>query len=190
MHVLGLLGMPRRVYTYHAGLGWDGLNLLASAGGLLFGAGTLLTLLAVAKARISGPAAGPDPWRADSLEWATSSPPPDYNFAAVPVVASRHPLWDERPVPVAVSGTDESTRALGVRGAEDRATPVTSGLDAAPEATMEVPPATYVPLLTALGVGLLFVALLIKAVLVLAIGLLVGLFAVLRWAWRTEEDLV
>jgi len=63
-------------------------------------------------------------------------------------------------------------------------------IHAAPEATMEVPPATYVPLLTALGVGLLFVALLIKAVLVLAIGLLVGLFAVLRWAWRTEEDLV
>jgi len=177
------------VYTYHAGLGWDGLNLLASAGGLLFGAGTLLTLLAVAKARISGPAAGPDPWRADSLEWATSSPPPDYNFAAVPVVASRHPLWDERPVPVAVSGTDESTRALGVAGAEDRETPVTTGLDASPEDTMEVPHETYAPLLAAVGVGLLFVGLLVDASLVLAAGLLIGVAAVLRWTWRTEEDL-
>jgi cytochrome c oxidase subunit 1/cytochrome c oxidase subunit I+III len=102
MHILGFLGMPRRIYTYKAGLGWDGLNMVSTIGGFLFGFGTLLTLIAIVKARINGAPAPDNPWDADSLEWSTTSPPPEYNFKSIPVVTSRHPLWDEGPRKVAV----------------------------------------------------------------------------------------
>src|SRR4051812_44215357 len=94
MHILGFLGMPRRVYTYDSGLGWDALNLLISVASFVFALGTLLTLFNVVRSQFRGAPAGDNPWQADSLEWATSSPPPEYNFAATPIVAGRHPLWD------------------------------------------------------------------------------------------------
>ncbi|MBV8236253.1 MAG: cytochrome c oxidase subunit I, partial [Acidimicrobiia bacterium] len=94
MHILGILGMPRRVWTYGSGLGWDGLNQIATIGGFFFGLGTGITLVNFLWSLKWGRPAGDNPWGADSLEWATTSPPPDYNFAEVPAVASRHPLWE------------------------------------------------------------------------------------------------
>src|SRR5207248_8022426 len=85
MHILGFLGMPRRVYTYQSGLGWDHLNLIVTIGGGLFAVGTGLTLLNWVVSRWRGPPAGDDPWEGDTLEWATTSPPPHYNFGAIPV---------------------------------------------------------------------------------------------------------
>src|SRR3954453_12323879 len=99
MHILGLMGMPRRVWTYDNGLGWGTLNLVVSIGSVIFGIGTGMTLVHFFRNRRRGPVAGPDPWHADSLEWATSSPPPEYNFAAIPIVMSRHPLWDQDLLP-------------------------------------------------------------------------------------------
>src|SRR5436190_1653269 len=116
MHILGFLGMPRRVYTYESGLGWDGLNLIVSLFSVVFAVGTLLTLYNIGWSLRRGQPAGPDPWHADTLEWAASSPPPEHNFDAIPVIASRHPLWDQRPLPVAESGTTDATRSLGVAG--------------------------------------------------------------------------
>jgi heme/copper-type cytochrome/quinol oxidase subunit 1 len=94
MHILGLLGMPRRQYTYPPGLGWDGLNLLASIGvGVLILA--VLIFLFNWFTTIMKPATeGSDPWDAFTLEWSTTSPPPVENFATIPVVRSRRPLWD------------------------------------------------------------------------------------------------
>src|SRR3954469_12386143 len=120
MHILGFLGMPRRIYTYPAGLGWDALNLIISVGGVVFGLGTGLTLFNIIWSRRRGAPAGDNPWGADSLEWATTSPPQHYNFDAIPVVASRHPLWDQVPLPEAHSGEDEATRSLGPAGALER----------------------------------------------------------------------
>jgi len=96
MHVSGLLGMPRRIYTYPAGLGWEPWNLAASAGVLLQAAGVVVLLVNIARALRSGEEAGPDPWDAWTLEWSTSSPPPPYNFAVRPEVSSRRPLWDRK----------------------------------------------------------------------------------------------
>ena len=110
MHILGFLGMPRRIYTYPSGLGWDNLNLISTLGGMLFAVGTGITLLNWFHARWWGKPAGPNPWDADSLEWATTSPPPEYNFAAIPVVASRHPLWDQNPLPEASVNGDDATQ--------------------------------------------------------------------------------
>src|SRR5438445_1960608 len=117
MHILGFLGMPRRIYTYQAGLGWDTLNVIVTAGSFAFATGTGITLWNWAWSLRRGAPAGDDPWGADTLEWSTTSPPPDHNFVATPVVASRHPLWDQRPLPHAVSGEDEPTRSLGPEGA-------------------------------------------------------------------------
>jgi cytochrome c oxidase subunit 1 len=96
MHILGLLGMPRRQYTYPPGLGWDGLNLLSSIG-VLFLIAAVLTFLWNFLRTIMKPANEvSDPWDAFTLEWATTSPPPVENFVTIPVVRSRRPLWDAK----------------------------------------------------------------------------------------------
>ncbi|MCU1426701.1 MAG: coxA1 [Actinomycetia bacterium] len=188
MHILGFLGMPRRVYTYRSGLGWDTINLIVSLGSVVFALGTGITLVNIWWSRRHGEVAGADPWDSDTLEWATTSPPPDDNFDAIPVVESRHPLWDQRPLPVAASGADEATRALGVEGAVDRATALTAGLGAEPAGSFDIPEETALPLWLALGIAVLFVGLLVKAALIGVIGLIVGVAALMRWAWHTGED--
>jgi len=94
MHIPGLLGMPRRIYTYEPARGWDIWNLIVTAGVVFQGAAILVFVGGLAWAFFRRKPAGNDPWDAWTLEWATSSPPAPYNFAAIPVVRSRRPLWD------------------------------------------------------------------------------------------------
>ena len=94
MHIPGLLGMPRRIYTYDAGRGWGTLNLICTIGVAIQGIAMLFFLINLALSLWRGKRAGNDPWDAWTLEWATTSPPPEYNFAKMPVVRSRRPLWD------------------------------------------------------------------------------------------------
>jgi cytochrome c oxidase subunit I+III len=110
MHQLGLIGMPRRVYTYPAGLGWSELNLLASIGAGLIVASVALLLANVIWSRRYGEIAGADPWQAGTLEWATSSPPPPWNFQQIPVVAGREPLWREPTPSRVMTGLRSDTR--------------------------------------------------------------------------------
>ncbi|MCU1458485.1 MAG: coxA1 [Actinomycetia bacterium] len=187
MHILGFLGMPRRIYTYPGGLGWDTLNLIVSIGSLVFALGTLLTLINFFWSRTRGEHALPNPWSADTLEWATTSPPPDWNFEAIPLVESRHPLWDQQPLPVCASEPGPGLEALGPEGALARTTPFTTGLRAEPADTMHIPEATYLPFILAVGVAVIIVGLLIDAVLVGVLGLAIGGVGLLRWAWRTGE---
>jgi cytochrome c oxidase subunit 1 len=94
MHIPGLLGMPRRIYTYEPGRGWDIWNLIVTLG-VAFQIVAILTFVwNLLSSGRRGPVAGNDPWDAWTLEWTTSSPPPEYNFAKIPVVRSRRPLWD------------------------------------------------------------------------------------------------
>ena len=96
MHWTGLLGMPRRIYTYPAGLGWETPNLITTVGAFVLAFGILLFLINVFVSLRNGRLAGSNPWDAPSLEWSTPSPPPPYNFPVVPRIASRHPLWESR----------------------------------------------------------------------------------------------
>jgi cytochrome c oxidase subunit 1 len=94
LHVAGLLGMPRRIYTYQSGHGWDAINLIASLGVLPQILGVLIFVVNIIVSLRRGARAGDDPWDAWTLEWMTTSPPPEYNFETIPVVTSRRPLWD------------------------------------------------------------------------------------------------
>jgi cytochrome c oxidase subunit I+III len=189
MHILGFLGMPRRVYTYNRGLGWDGLNLVISVASFVFAVGTLLTLWNFASSRWRGRPAPGNPWDADTLEWSTTSPPPEYNFAAIPIIASRHPLWDHdvRMITTATGAEPPPLRSLTTQGALERETPFTDGYDADPESVMTIPEETYLPLLVALGITLGFVALLIKALAIGVVGIGLGIIGLLWWTWRAGE---
>jgi len=94
MHVPGLLGMPRRIYTYEAGRGWETWNVIVTIGAIFQAAGILAFVANLLWSYSRGKNAGSDPWDAWTLEWSTPSPPPEYNFASIPQVKSRRPLWD------------------------------------------------------------------------------------------------
>jgi cytochrome c oxidase subunit 1 len=94
MHIPGILGMPRRIYTYEPGRGWEFWNLIVTIGAFFQAAGVLVFVVNLLWSLRRGEPAGSDPWDAWTLEWSTSSPPPEYDFARLPIVRSRRPLWD------------------------------------------------------------------------------------------------
>ena len=147
MHLLGLDGMPRRVYTYLPERGWGELNLLATVGSWFIAASVVVFLVNVLKSARGGAVAGANPWGAPSLEWATTSPPPSWNFTHTPVVESRSPLWEAGPaMPVATGLRTDRREFL-----------VTTALDAIPDSRHEVPDESIWPLIMALAIGVTFI---------------------------------
>jgi heme/copper-type cytochrome/quinol oxidase subunit 1 len=96
MYILGLSGMPRRVFTYAATQGWGPLNLLSTIGAFTIATSVLIFIINFFTSLRNGAKAGNDPWDAQTLEWTVSSPPPVYNFAQIPLVTSRRPFWDQK----------------------------------------------------------------------------------------------
>jgi cytochrome c oxidase subunit 1 len=146
-HVLGLHGMPRRVYTYLPESGWGTLNLISSIGAFILATGVLVFIINFLWSRRAGALAGDNPWAADGLEWSVSSPPPPYNFHNLPVVQGRYPLWETTPDAPVVRGLSTSKRE----------TLVTSVLDAEPELRFEIPGPSIWPFLVALGTAEAFI---------------------------------
>jgi len=147
MHILGLMGMPRRIYTYPAEMGWQPLNIVATAGSAI---ATLGALLFVANALLSlkrGAPAGADPWGGSTLEWAVASPPPAYNFEYIPTVDSLTPLWNG-PTPMPVLDGPSLT---------ERQVLVTSGVEATPQYRQDSAKPSIWPLVAAVATGIMFV---------------------------------
>jgi cytochrome c oxidase subunit I+III len=147
MHIVGLLGMTRRVYTYRQGLGWDAYNLLETIGGFVLAAGLLLIAFNVVRSLRAGAPAGRDPFYGGTLEWTVPSPPPHYNFAVIPTVTSPYPNWDE-------ADREEDLRRLadGELVLDDgHETPATTVNDAQLAEILEMPPESPWPIVLALA---------------------------------------
>jgi cytochrome c oxidase subunit I+III len=177
MHQLGINGMPRRVYTYVPDTGWGPLNAVATAGALTIGVSVLLFLVNAARALRRGAIAGHNPWGGATLEWATSSPPPPYNFHPLPVVEGRMALWDR---------STEPPHVVGIRS-DCREVLVTRVLDAEPDHKSEMPAPSIWPFLSALSVGLMFVMTLFTP-WGLVIGGTIATAAVIMWFWPKRSD--
>jgi cytochrome c oxidase subunit I len=141
MHIVGLLGMPRRIYTYGSGLGLQPLNELMTVGAFVLGIGILISMINLMISVRSGKLAGKNPWNSDGLEWETDSPPKSYATVHIPTVTTRHPLWDEHDE----EADPEDDRLLD----EARLTLTTSWLDARPLSVATMPGDTLLPLLSA-----------------------------------------
>ena len=181
MHITGLMGMPRRVYTYPAEMGVGWLNLISSLGALIFAVGVLLFLVNIVKGLRSGEPAGNNPWDAPTLEWSTTSPPPVYNFATIPQVASRHPLWESRlkeSEERSVIGDKASDGMVLDKGKE---TIGVTPLDAEPNVVLKMPGDSILPFLLALGMAVLFFGLLSQAVWLMVTGVLCEIAILIVW---------
>jgi cytochrome c oxidase subunit 1 len=159
MHLIGLLGMPRRVYTYSPDLGVSTMNLVSTVGAFLIALSVLIFIWNVIRTRTAGKTAGDNPWEGATLEWATSSPPAVYNFAQIPTVHSRLPLWNE----------PESVRQ----------TP--------PTGHIHVPDGSWWPMVSAVGLPLLATALISHQLWLAFVGAAVLLFGIFKWGFEPFE---
>jgi cytochrome c oxidase subunit 1 len=172
MHILGLKGMTRRIYTYPEEMGWGPANALATLGACIIAIGGIIFLINVLRSRKHGPIAGRDPWEADSFEWATASPPANYNFEHLPVATSRYPLWDS---------PEERTIVTGLRN-DRREVLVTTLMDAEPHHRYVLPGPSIWPLLTAIGVTVGFAGSVFNAWYIVHGSVLSGI-ALIGWFW-------
>jgi cytochrome c oxidase subunit I+III len=177
MHQLGFAGMPRRVYTYLAETGWGPLNLVATIGAVTITASVLVLLVNVLRSLRDGMPAGNDPWAAPSLEWATASPPPSYNFHLLPTVQSRAPLWHPALDEPVVTGLSTDHREILV----------TTMLDARPDSRMMLPEPTIWPLAAAAATGVLFIMLMFTP-WGLPVGAALLTVAMFGWAWPRGKE--
>jgi len=179
MHLLGLRGMPRRIYAYPTEMHWGGLNLFVSASAVMLAAGFLLFFIDAIRSARSGEPAGDNPWDAPTLEWATASPPPAYNFAHIPVVTGPNPLWEHRDALPVVTGLRVERREILV----------TSVAGAVPQARESSPRNSIWPLWTAITTSIMLIWSIFSPWAVLYGSIPIG-FALVFWFWPkgTPED--
>jgi cytochrome c oxidase subunit I+III len=178
MHISGLLGMPRRVYTYPSSMGWNTLNLLSSIGAVVLICGMVAVLTNIVWSLVGGAVAGPDPWGGDTLEWSTSSPPPKHNFESIPVVRSAEPNWD-----ASLQGGEERV-PLTMEHSTLTSSPVRGAL----EAELPMPAESVTPLAVALGLAVLFAGLIGGLDWLAAVGAGLAVLSLGAWHWPHERE--
>ncbi len=184
MHVTGLLGMTRRIYTYDANTGWEWFNLVSSIGGFLMAIGFALFTADVLLQFRFGERSRHNPWGAGTLEWATAVPPPSYNFASLPGLDTRSPLKHDPRMPAALAGgrgylgfvRDGRLETLGVE--------ITSGRA---EQVVRLPGPTYLPLVSGLLTAVFFLAVLFKLYIVALVGFAAAIGGFLLWTRHRDE---
>jgi cytochrome c oxidase subunit I+III len=182
-HIAGLLGMPRRVYTYDAAWGLTPYNLASTIGAAVMAAGILLFLVNLFYSLRAGRPAGRNPWDAGTLEWATVTPPPSFGFDALPVVRSRYPLWDTADQPPPDPHAEHIVRGLAGWPLTWRAALLTSLTTAQPQEIFRVASPSIWPFVSALGLITIFAAEVFSARWLVLLGGLVMLFGMIAWNW-------
>lgn len=182
MHLTGLAGMPRRVYTYSSDMGWDVLNLISSIGGFVQAVGFLVFIVDILLHARVGRLAPRNPWGAGTLEWAMPTPAPSYNFASVPEVRQDHPLWVDPDIPdAAAAGRLWLAEPSGGR----RLTLSTDTLSGRPQSVIVLPGSSWWPLAAAVATGGFFLCVLLKFYGVALVALAAAVVLFLCWAWAT-----
>jgi len=171
MHIVGLLGMTRRVYTYKSGFGWDAYNLSETIGAFVLTVGLLMIAANLLWSRFRGPLSGPDPFFGGTAEWMTTSPPPPYNFAVIPTVTSPYPNWDR--------GEGELPLDHG------HETPATTVRDGVFDEVLKMPSESGLPIALGFVVTVLFIMLLTSHFVVA--GIFAGIAGLLTAAWHAHE---
>jgi cytochrome c oxidase subunit I+III len=184
MHIVGLLGMTRRVYTYRAGLGWGIYNLLETVGGFLLAAGLVLIALNLFVSLRTGRPAGPDPFYGGTLEWTVPSPPPHYNFAVIPTVTSPYPNWDRGDR----EADEHRLERDGISLLGGHETPASSPADGLPAGILEMPSESGSPILLAACVTAIFALLLTSHYAVAGLAGLLALAVLAAWHAKEPEE--
>jgi cytochrome c oxidase subunit I len=186
MHIVGMLGMTRRVYTYQSGLGWDGYNLVETIGAYVMAAGIVAIFANLLWSAFRGAAAGPDPFFGGTLEWTIPSPPPPYNFAVIPTVSSPYPNWDRTD-----RMEDERRLARGQLSLPaGHETPATTVREGRPDEVLEMPAESAFPVLLAAATCGVFAMLLLSHYAAAAVFALLALAFVAGWHWHEPEEAV
>jgi cytochrome c oxidase subunit I+III len=184
MHIVGLIGMPRRQYTYPSGLGWDGYNLIETIGAYLLAAGLLLIVANLVLSLSKGERVGNDPWGGDTLEWATTSPPPPYNYAVIPKVTSPYAMWDRED-----REDDARSLARGERVLElGHETPASTVLDAEWDEILEMPSDSPWPITLAAATAGIFAMLLLGHYVTAAVFAGIGLLVLVAWHGQEPQE--
>jgi cytochrome c oxidase subunit I+III len=189
MHIVGLLGMPRRVYTYPDGLGWETYNLISTIGVLVIVPGIAVFVWNVVRSYRRGAPAGNNPWGADSLEWAVPSPPAEHGWSVLPIVRSRHPLWDQDELHRGDERLERFVHGLSQWPLRWRAAVIVGTADGRPQEVFRVSDPSIWPLVAACGVVVIFLAELVKLRWGAAVGALVIVGAVIGWNWPQEPPM-
>ncbi|MBS8241547.1 cytochrome c oxidase subunit I [Marinobacter lipolyticus] len=181
MHLTGLLGMPRRVYTYESGLGWDWLNLLSSLGSFIMAIGVAVIIIDIFLHFRFGASATRNPWGADTLEWAIPMPVNSYNFLSMPEVSSRHPLWHTPELTDRISAGE-----YGLADARHgrREIYLSDAVNGHVSAIVPLPSNSWLPMVTAGALAIVCLGLLLKAYYVALAAALMSLTVILRWSWE------
>jgi len=215
MHILGLTGMPRRTYRYPSGYGWDTMNMIETVGAFVIAVSVLIFFVNIIYSTRRGPVAGNDPWDARSLEWSIPSPPPEYNFAEIPIVEARDDWWhrkytedaDGRLVRLPSGGADEpddesaetaepvgASTGTAILTDTDLETAGTSGAtpavpdDHADGHGIHLPSPSFYPLVLAAGLPCLGYAAVFREVLWLIPGLILLLFGMFAWGLEPSVE--
>jgi len=181
MHITGLAGMPRRVYTYGAGLGWDGLNLISTVGAFLIAAGVAVFLYDMARNfRLAINNNAGNVWHAGTLEWL---PTGSYSVRSIPLITSREPLWDQ---PDLAANVEAGRYFLPGTATGQRETLLTSAFEARPESLLRLPGPGWTPFLAAAGTAAFFLLLTVKLVVPALVGAVVAIVMMLWWMWGSD----
>jgi cytochrome c oxidase subunit I+III len=182
MHLTGLRGMPRRVYTYDATLGWNGLNMASTVFTFILGAGVLVVLVDFLRHLRGGREAGEAPWAAPSLEWLSGNSP--HGFRSLPVISSRYPLWDQENLKQEVH---EARGYLPDAPTLERESLMTAPITGKPEQILRLPGPGWTPFIAALATAVFFTGLTLKLTAVTAASGAVALAFLLSWLWSLDK---